>query len=196
MSDKPPKDTEAAGRRKQAWRTVFVFSAMVLAVLVAWLGSKAVEAWLVGSHRGSRVAIFPGPTTQPFDDAPMSLDSPLAAAGLTSFKGEPGGIPPAPSARRVFGFERRLAGQVEQQARYERVGSADIVARHYEAELARRGYEKLKDTVGADGRRAIVFGKRDGWATVSLRRDARNVKMVIIVVTAVSPLSSGTQTER
>jgi len=192
MSDTPPKDTEAVGRRKQVRHAVFVFSAMVLAVLVAWVGGKAVEAWLVGSHRGSRGAITPGPTTQPYADAPLSLDSPLTALGLTSFTGDPGGIPPVPSARRVFGFERRMARQVEQQARYELVGSPDAVAEHYEAELARRGYEKLKDAVGADGRRAIVFGKRDGWATVSLRRDARNVKMVIVSVTAVTPLSSGT----
>ncbi len=196
MSDKPSKDVEAAGRRKRVQRTVLVLSAMVLAALAAWVGSKAVEAWLVGSHRGSRAAIFPGPTTQPFDDAPLSLDSPLAASGLTSFAGDPGGIPSVPLARRVFGFERRMAGQVEQQARYELVGLPDVVAGHYQAELARQGYEKLKDAVRADGRRAIVFGKRDGWVTVSLRRDARNVKMVIIAVTAVSPLSSGMQTER
>lgn len=194
MSEKPPQDTEAAGRRKQAWRTVLVLSLMILAVLAAWVGGKVVEAWLVESHQGPQWAISPGPTTQP-DDA-LSLDSPLAAVGLTAFKGDPGGIAPAPAARRVTGFERRMARQVEQQARYELAGSPGVVVAHYEAEMARLGYEKLKDAVQPDGRRAVVFGKRDGWATVSLRRDARNVKMVIIVVTAVSPVSSGTQTKR
>ncbi len=196
MSEKPPQDTEAAGRRKQAWRTVLVLFLMVGAVLAAWVGGKVVEAWFVGSHQGSQWAISPGPTTRPGDDEPLSFDSPLSAAGLTSYTGDPGGIVPAPGSRRVFGFERRMARQVEQQARYELVGSPEAVVAHYEAEMARLGYEKLKDAVQPDGRRAIVFGKRDGWATVSLRKDARNAKMVIIAVTAVSPVSSGTQTKR
>ncbi len=197
MSDDPPKDAEVAGRRKQVRRTVFILSLMVLAVFAAWAVGTAVEAWLVASHKGSPRTASPGPATAPGEDAePFSLDSPLAGAGLTDFAGDPGGILPVPSARRVFGYERRLVGQVERQARYEYVGSRESVASHYQAELTRLGYENLKDSVGPDGRRAMVFGKRGAWATVSLRRDARNAKIVIIAVTAVSPVPAGTQTKR
>jgi len=194
MSEKPPQDTEATGRRKHVWRTVLVLSLMVVAVLGAWVGSKAVEAWLVASSQSPRGAISPGPTTQ-LSDHTLSLDSPLAA-GLLPFAGDPFGIAPAPASRRVFGFQRRMAGQVEQQARYELAGSPESAVGHYEAEMARLGYAKLKDAVGPDGRRAIVFAKRDGWATISLRKEARNGKMVIIAVTAVSPVPPGAQTKR
>ena len=187
MSESTPHDKEAAGRRKQAWRTVLVLSLMVLAVLLAWLGGQIVEGRLVSARRGPSVAIRPGPAARPEDDSPLNASNPLAGSGLVPFGGDPAGVAPPRGCRRLYGFQRRNDSDIERQARYELAGSADEAAGHYAGQLTALGYRVLEDRTGPGGRRTLVFGKLDGWVTVSLLNDARNAKMINIVVVAVTP---------
>jgi hypothetical protein len=184
--------TDAAGRRKQAWRTVLVLSLMVLAVLLAWLGGQIVEGRLVSARRGPSGAIRPGPAARPEDDSPLKASNPLAGSGLVPFGGDPAGVAPPRGCRRLYGFQRRNDSDIERQARYELAGSADDAAGHYAGQLARLGYRVLEDRTGPGGRRTLVFGKLDGWVTVSLLNDARNAKMINIVVVAVTPTAPAT----
>ena len=160
---------------------------MVLAVLLAWLGGQIVEGWLVSGRRGPSVAIRPGPATRPEDDSPLKARDPLAGSGLVPFGGDPAGVAPPRGCRRLYGFQRRNDSDIERQARYELAGTADAAAGHYAGQLTALGYRMIQDGVRPDGRRTIVFGKRDGWVTVSLRNDAKDARMVSIVVVAVAP---------
>ncbi len=188
--------TDAAGRRKQAWRTVLVLSLMVLAVLLAWAGGRIVERRLVSGHRGQSGAIRSGPATRPDSDSPLKARDPLAGSGLVPFGGDPAGVAPPHGCRRLYGFQRRNDLDIERQVRYELAGSADAAAGHYAGQLTRLGYRVLEDRVVPGGRRTLVFGKLDGWVTVSLLNDARNEKMVSIVVVAVTPTAPATPNKR
>jgi hypothetical protein len=189
MSDSTLHDNQAAGRRKQARRTVLVLSLMVLAVGLAWAGGRIVESRLVAARRGQSGAIRSGPATRPESDTPFGLDNPLAESGLVPFDGAPAGVAPPRGCRRLYGFQRRNDLDIERQVSYEMAGEPDAAAGHYAGQLTRLGYQVLEDRAGPDGRRTLVFGKLDGWVTVSLRKDARNAKMVSIVVVAVAPTS-------
>ena len=188
--------TEAAGRRRQARRTVLVLSLMVLAVLLAWAGGRIVEDSLVSARRGQPRAIRSGPATRPGSDEPFKLNQPLAASGLVPLAGDPAGVAPPYGCRRLYGFQRRNDLDIERQVSYEMAGEPDAAVGHYAGQLTRLGYRMLEDRVGPGGRRTLVFGKLDGWVTVSLRKDARNAKMVSIVVVAVAPTAPATQTKR
>jgi hypothetical protein len=179
--------TDAAGRRRQARRTVLVLSLMVLAVLLAWLGGRIVERWLVSGRRGPSVAIRSGPAARSEDDSPLKASDPLAGSGLVPFGGDPAGVAPPYGCRRLYGFQRRNDDDIERQVRYELAGTADAAAGHYAGKLAALGYRVLEDRVAPGGRRTLVFGKLDAWVTVSLLNDARNAKMINIVVVAVTP---------
>lgn len=187
MSESTPHDKEAAGRRKQAWRTVLVLSLMVLAVLLAWAGGRIVESRLVPGRLGQGGPVRSGPATRPDDDGSLKASDPLAGSGLVPFGGDPAGIAPPRGCRRLYGFQRRNDQDIERQVRYELAGSADDAAGHYAGQLTRLGYRMLKDSVAPGGRRTLVFGKLDAWLTVSLLNDARNEKIVSIVVVAVTP---------
>ena len=179
--------TEAAGRRRQARRTVLVLSLMVLAVLLAWAGGRIVEDSLVSARRGQPRAIRSGPATRPDSNEPFKLNQPLAGSGLVPFDGDPAGVAPPRGCRRLYGFQCRNDLDIERQVSYEMAGEPDAVAGYYAGRLAGLGYQVLKDGVSPGGRRTLVFGKLDGWVTVSLRKDSRNAKMVSIVVVAVAP---------
>ena len=196
MSDNTLQDKQAAERRKQARRTVLVLSMMVLAVLLAWAGGRLVEGWLVASHRGPSGAIRPGPATRPENDPPFKLTNPLAGSGLVPFSGDPAGVAPPRGCRRLYGFQRRNDQDIEWQVSYELAGSVEAAAGHYAGRLAALGYRVLNDGLKPDGRRTLIFGKRDGWVTVSLRNDPRNAKMVSIVVVAVALTAPATPTKR
>jgi len=188
--------TEAAGRRRQARRTVLVLSLMVLAVLLAWAGGRIVEGRLVSARRGQSGAIRSGPATRPGSDSPFRLDNPLAGSGLVPFDGDPAGVAPPHGCRRLYGFQCRNDLDIERQVSYELAGEPDAAAGHYAGQLTRLGYRMLKDGVSPDGRRTLVFGKLDEWVTVSLRKDARNAKMVSIVVVAAAPTVPATPNKR
>jgi len=188
--------TEAAGRPRQARRTVLVLSLMVLAVLLAWAGGRIVEGRLVSARRGLSGAIRSGPATRPGSDSPFRLDNPLAGSGLVPFDGDPAGVAPPRGCRRLYGFQCRNDLDIERQVSYELAGEPDAAAGHYAGQLTRLGYRMLKDGVSPDGRRTLVFGKLDEWVTVSLRRDSRNAKMVSIVVVAVAPTAPATPNKR
>jgi hypothetical protein len=169
---------------------------MVLAVLLAWAGGRVVEDSLVAARRGQPKAIQPGPATRPGSDEPFKLNQPLAGSGLVPFDGNPAGVAPPYGCRRLYGFQRRNDLDIERQVSYEMAGEPDAAAGHYAGQLTRLGYRMLEDRAGPGGRRTLVFGKLDGWVTVSLRKDARNAKMVSIVVVAVAPTAPATQTKR
>ncbi len=196
MSDNTLHDKQAAGRRKQARRTLLVLSLMVLAVLLAWAGGRIVEGWLIATHRGQGGAIRPGPATRPEKDTPFKLSDPLAGSGLVPFAGDPAGIAPPRGSRRLYGFQRRNEQDIERQVQYELAGTQEAAAAHYAGGLTAMGYQVLGDRVGPGGRRTLVFGKRDAWVTVSLRNDARNAKMVHIAVVAVAQTAPATPTKR
>ena len=195
MAENTPK-TEAAGRRKQARRTVLVLSMMVLAVLLAWAGGRIVERWLVASRRGQSGPVGRGPATRPENETPFTLSNPLAGSGLVPFAGDPAGVAPPRGCRRLHGFQRRNDQDIEWQVSYELAGAQEAAAAHYAGRLTALGYRVLEDSIRPDGRRTLVFGKRDGWVTVSLRNDARNARMVSIVVVAVAQTAPAAPTKR
>jgi hypothetical protein len=171
---------------------------MVLAVLLAWAGGRIVESRLVSGRLGQGGPTRSGPATRPDDDGPLKARDPLAGSGLVPFGGDPAGIAPPRGCRRLYGFQRRNDQDIERQVRYELAGSADAAAGHYAGQLTRLGYRVLEDRVAPGGRRTLVFifGKLDGLVTVSLLNDARNEKMVGIVVVAVTPTAPATPNKR
>lgn len=186
MAEQPPPEKEHAGRRKQVQRTVSVLLLLVTAVAVAWVGGKIVESVLVSGYRPPSVARRPSRSTRPNDPA-WGADFPLDAAGLSNFRGDPGGVAPPPGSRRMYGVQRRTEDEVERQAHYRAPGPIDAAAAHYEAALAAMGYRRLKHSPAANRGSVLVFAKGAEWITVSLRTSPRNVKMVNVIVVAVTP---------
>ncbi|MCD6304300.1 MAG: hypothetical protein J7M21_04990, partial [Planctomycetes bacterium] len=182
-----------ADRRRQAAKTAGVLAMMTAAVLLAWLGGRVVRSRLEASWRSgrSRLAGPSGPKVQS-TSAPADLRSllaaPLATAGLVELAGEPGGIPPPPSARRLQGFQRTLTDAIEQQAWYEVDASAEEVLRYYADELASRGFSRPRRLREPTGREVAIFQKGRTWATVAIPENTRQARVVIIVLTVVAPV--------
>ncbi len=164
---------------------------LVLGALGVYLAGRVVEAWMLAGAPARPGTILPGPGTRPagIEDA----NDPLGAVGLVPRDADPRGIPPAPGARRVTSFQRVRGDETEQQARYEVFAAADAVVSHYRRELESRGYRLLKDTRDARGRRVVVFDEGSRWATLGLRADRPNARMVTVILTVV--FSTGTDSE-
>ena len=199
-TNEAPRPNGDATRRRRAWGTALILGGLVAGVFAAWLAGEIVRRRLESSYRPPRpFAVRPGPATRPEPaiDGPADLiDSPLAAVGLLPADGDPGGVAPPPKARRLYGFRRRLTDQAEHQARYEFRGTPDAAAEHYAPAFRARGFALLKDATDPTGRRVLVFEKAPAFATVALRRDRREPKMVIVVVTVVIPSRPGPRQPR
>jgi len=189
VADAPSDDRARRGREVR--RAVLVLGGIVGTVFLAWLAGEAVRAYLHAVHkRPAAAAIGAGPTTLPAKP-PQSLAeliaAPLAGTGLVPSDGDPAGLAPPPGAKRLYGFVRRLTDQAEQQARYEVAAGRDEIVAHYDKAMAARGLRKLKDATDPTGRRMAIYRGSDGYATVALRTDRQEAKMVIVVVTVVTP---------
>ena len=187
MPEQTPPDDRTT-RPKQARRTVLVLAMMVGAVVLAWSAGKVVEMVLVSGYRQAAAPHRPGPATRP-DEGVGDAASPLAAAGLSAFAGDPAGVAPPTGSRRIFGVQRVGEDEIERQVRYSATVSADETAAHYEKVFGALGYRRMRDAAAAGQRRVLVFSKADSWATVSLLMDPQNVKMTNVVVVAVTPIA-------
>jgi len=194
-----PQGEADADRRRQVRRTCLLLGLIVAGVFAAWLAGEGVRSYLLSSRRDPEpTALRPAPTTLPVraTSGPASMvGSPLAEVGLEPMAGHPGGFVPPPGARRLFAFRRRLTDATEEQGRYELAAPADAAAEHSRRALGSMGFKVLSDTIDTQGRRTLVFRKAPAWATVSLWRNRRREKSVIMVVTVVTP-PSGTRGTR
>ena len=191
-TDSPgPEQCDAARRRHQAWLSALLLGMMVLAVLGAYLAGKLVQSHLESSRSpGRREVIFPGPATEPTwrpDGAKEAWSNPLAAVGLAPLDGDPHDVAPPPGATRRHAFRRRAADEVQQQAQYECAGTAEDVVAHYTRALEGKGFRRIKDGAGPTGRRTLVFSRGAVVATVGLRTNLEEAKMVTVVLTVAAP---------
>ncbi|MGB2821821.1 MAG: hypothetical protein WBF17_12620 [Phycisphaerae bacterium] len=174
----------------QAWKTALCLGLMVLAVFAAWLAARIVRSHLESSRAGARNrVIFPGPASQPQwqpEDRTDAFTKPFAAVGLAPLDADPGKIPPPAGAKVLYAFQRRRAGETEQQAHYELSGSQEQATGHYTRVLKAEGFSLLKDGADATGRRVLVFEKAGVYATVAVRTNLQRAKLVVLVVTVVS----------
>jgi hypothetical protein len=198
---KPPAEKKGdADRQRQVLRVWLYLGLMVVGVFAAWLVGQCVRSYLISSRQRDRDAvILPRPTTRPYRPSTNPTDlsgSPLAAVGLVPLEGDPAGIGAPAGARRLYGFRRDLSDAVEQQVQYELTGTVADAAGHYTKTLASKGFALLKDTAAAPSQRVLVFGSGQAHATVALRKDPREEKIVIIVVTVEPPGASGPGSER
>jgi len=186
-----PEAADHAHRRRQVVRTCLLLGMLVAGVLLAWLAGEAVRLYLQATwQRPGPASLNPRPVTQPARgprDLADLIVSPLAEAGLVPVDEDPAGLRPPPRARRTYAFRRRLTDQVEQQGRYDVPGDGDAVVAHYDKLLAERGFQKIKDSTDPTGRRMAVYHRQPTFATVALRTNPRDAKMVIVVTTVVSP---------
>jgi hypothetical protein len=192
---RPAEENGPADRHRQVRRTCLFLGLIVAAVFLAWLAGEAVQSHLISRRqRRWQEAICPVPQTMPVrttGDPADIVRSPLAEVGLAPMEGDPGGFRPPAGARRLFAFERRLTDALEQQARYELSGTPPKAADHYTRAFVAGGFRRLADTVDAAGRRTLVFEKPPAHATLALRRNPRDEKSVIIVLTVVRSQPAG-----
>ena len=195
MKTAPEEKGDARGHH--AWKSALCLGLMVLAVFGAWLAARIIRSHLESSHAAGRNAVvFPGPKTQPtwMPKSPAEVFSrPFAAVGLTRLGTDPGKIPPPSGAKLLYAFQRRRTEETEQQAQYEFPGPADEAVRHYTRVFPAEGFRLLKDAADPTGRRTLVFEKGRIYATVGLRGNLRHAKIVIIVLTVVSPGTPGSK---
>jgi len=122
-----------------------------------------------------------------------AFSRPYAAVGLARLDADPGKIRPPARAQMLYAFQRRRTDETEQQAHYEFPGSGEEVAGHYRRVLEAEGFRLLKDAAAPPGGRVLVFEKAGACATVRLRTNLQRAKLVIIVLTVVSPARAESQ---
>jgi len=191
LTDPADGEQRAAKRRKRkAWLSALLLGMMVLAVLAAYVVGKLVQSHLENSRASREAVIFPGPATQPQWHPGAGADAasnPLAAIGLAVLDADPHNVPAPAGATRRDAFQRRVGDEVQQQARYDVSGTATRVADHYTRTLEGMGFQRVKDGAGPTGRRTLVFSRGAVVATVGLRTNLKEAKMVTVVLTVVVP---------
>ena len=182
--DSTPEKTDSAPRRR-AWLHV---------LYVCFLAAGVFAAWQIHVFMGSGTRPGPArpswttstPRQEPAASEPTSIPAALAA-GLESCQDDPGGILPPDSAERLYGFRRVVAGMIEHSATYKYPGELENAAQHYTRVLRQGGFAGPTIMPGTRQRPRLVFLKDQTHATVALRKDRRDGKMTMIVVTTGRP---------
>jgi hypothetical protein len=119
------------------------------------------------------------------EDISQLASDPLAAAGVESLPGDPGGLPPPEGAKRRSAFQQRTADSIHQQATYEWPGETPAAAHHYRELLARKGLDLLSDVDKGSVGRVIVARGGSKRVIVSLRKNKTASNRVRISVTMI-----------
>ena len=104
----------------------------------------------------------------------------IGAIDLPELHRDPGRLAPPAEAVRQWARRRQTPGQVQEFGRYEFAGTPAAAASHYLALLLDSGYDCHNDVRPTGGPIRIEFRKDQTYASVSLRTDPRNAKIVVI----------------
>jgi len=164
---------------------------LVVGIVVAWqvnlLLSRRRAGALPGPVRPALRMRAPSRQTGPMSSPKDFVGGAFAAEGVSSVNGDPAGIIPPASAERLSTF--RL-GDGSLVGRYDWPGEVAAAAEHYAQTLAAAGYRRLSDAPDAGGRRMLVLTRGQTKVIITLRKGARNGKIVRIVVTVMDPPGS------
>jgi len=172
-------------------RTVLLLTLLAGGVLLAWAAHRRVFR----PHENE-----PSPKSRPRrsslpDTKPWPVSAPAEAFGETlaeravrPLEGDPGGIAPPPSARRVSAFE---FSDGTLYGRYDDPGPMESAEDHYRRTLEAKGYRRLGEVSVAEGGRTVVYERDGAQALVTLRKKASDGKMVVEIVVLVKGFPAG-----
>ena len=123
----------------------------------------------------------PPPASRPVaPDMVSAVTRAIGAIDLPELNRDPGRLAPPAEAVRQWARRRQTPGQVQEFGRYEFAGTPAAAASHYLALLLDSGYDCHNDLRPTGGPIRLEFRKDQTYASVSLRTDPRNAKIVVI----------------
>lgn len=186
----PGQDSPCPRRHTRLWRAVLA---------AAFVGACSFAVWQgVEFFRAPRLGRAQGPATQPApeSDLPVATTRPgggltggaMASAGLETIDADPGGLTPPPGATRRLARQYRLGEYRRQEGAYDYRGAALSAEEHYRKTLAGAGFTASGPLGGATGWRTLAFTRGRDAATVSLRANPADARIVSIVVVLSVPV--------
>ncbi len=185
LSPEPSHDSPAPRRGARLWRVVLAASFVGACSFAVWQG--------VEFFRDERLAPARAPASQvaPDADVPVVTTRPgergtaggaMAAAGVETIDADPGELAPPPGARRRLARQYRLGEHRRQEGAYDYSGTMLSAEEHYRKALASAGFAASGDWGGPPAWRTLAFTRGRDAATVSLRTNTADARIVAIVV--------------
>ena len=186
----PGPDAPPPRRHARLWRAVLV---------TAFVGACSFALWQgVVFFRNAPLASAPGPgapgaagadvplaTTRPAD--PLTGAGAMAYAGLETLDADPGALAPPPGASRRLARQYLLGEFRRQEGAYDYRGTVASAEEHYRKALPAAGFVPANDWGAPPGWRTLAFTRGREAATVSLRSNPADARIVTIVVVVSVP---------
>lgn len=166
----------------------------------AFVGAFSFAIWQgVIFFRTPRLSPSPHPGAQapPESDMPIVTTRPgagltaagaMASAGVETIDADPGDLAPPPEAKRRLARQYRLGEYRRQEGAYDYRGAMRSAEEHYRKTLTAAGFAASGELGGASGWRTLAFTRGPDAATVSLRANPADARIVSIVVVLSVPV--------